>query len=280
MTPSFSIESFICVTCGVQHAETQGPPRECPICLDERQYVGLHGQQWTSLAEMRQGPWHNTFHEEEPGLVGIGTEPKFAIGQRALLVRTPDGNILWDCLSFLDDATIEAVRALGGIAGIAISHPHYYAAMVEWSRAFDNAPIYLHESDQQWVRRPDPNIRFWSGATRQIGAGLTLIHTPGHFDGFQVLHWQSGAAGLGALLTGDQPTVAADRRWVSFMYSYPNYLPLSVAEVEQIVLALEPFAFERLYGAWWPSVVYTDAKQAVRRSAARYITRLASASTL
>jgi hypothetical protein len=270
---------FICVTCGTQHAETEGPPRECPICLDERQYVGMEGQQWVTLAEMQRGSWRNTFHQEEAGLVGIGTEPKFAIGQRALLVQTPDGNVLWDCLSLLDEATVSVVRELGGIAAIAISHPHYYASMVEWSRAFNNAPIYLHGSDSQWVQRPDPNIHFWSGATKQIGRGLTLIHTPGHFDGFQVLHWQSGANGLGVLLSGDQPTVAADRRWVSFMYSYPNFIPLSASEVQKIVSALEPFDFDRLYGAWWPSVIDTGAKDAVERSAVRYIRRLQTSPT-
>ena len=49
----------------------------------------------------------------EPGLTEIVTEPKFAIGQRALLVEAPGGNVLWDCVSLIDDATIAAVEALG-----------------------------------------------------------------------------------------------------------------------------------------------------------------------
>src|SRR6478735_4767450 len=91
---------FICVTCGTQFDATVGPPPDCPICLDERQYVGADGQEWTTLEEMRRGDWRNEIREQDPGLVGIGTEPKFAIGQRALLVRSPAGNILWDCISF------------------------------------------------------------------------------------------------------------------------------------------------------------------------------------
>src|SRR5262249_7201179 len=122
---------FICKTCGTQFAETAAPPARCPVCDDERQYVGPNGQEWTTLEALRQDH-HNRIEEVEPGLTGIGTEPKFAIGQRALLVRAPDGNILWDCVSLLDYATATAVKALGGVSAIAISHPHYYSSMVEW----------------------------------------------------------------------------------------------------------------------------------------------------
>jgi hypothetical protein len=32
----------------------------------------------------------------------------------------------WDCIAPLDDATVTMVEGLGGIDGIAISHPHFY----------------------------------------------------------------------------------------------------------------------------------------------------------
>jgi len=189
----------------------------------------------------------NELREVEAGLVGIGTTPSFAIGQRALLVQTPGGNILWDCLSLLDDPTIAAVRALGGIRAIAISHPHYFAAMVEWAHAFD-APIYLHAAEREWVMRPDPAVTFWDGETHDLGDGLTLIRCGGHYVGGQVLHWSAGADGSGVLLTGDILQVVSDRRYLSFMYSYPNLIPLPVASVQRIVAAVEPFAFDRIYG--------------------------------
>ncbi len=148
------MENFICRTCGTQFAATEQSPASCPICEDERQYVGWEGQQWTTLQALQQSH-HNVFKEVEPGLTGIGTHPSFAIGQRALLLQTTAGNILWDCISLIDDPTIAVIEALGGISGIAISHPHYYSAMVEWSQAFD-APIYLHADDREWVLRPNP----------------------------------------------------------------------------------------------------------------------------
>src|ERR1700687_357495 len=126
---------FICITCGTQFTPSLEPPSECPICDDSRQFVGFDGQKWTTLEEL--GRKHkNTILEEEAGLYSIHTKPDFAIGQRAFLLQTPEGNLLWDCIALLDLSTIDALKALGGISAIAISHPHYYTTMVEWSLAF------------------------------------------------------------------------------------------------------------------------------------------------
>ncbi len=262
-------EHFICKTCGVQFAATNTPPERCPICDDERQYVGPDGQQWTTLTAL-QADAHNIVKPVASDLTGIGTHPGFAIGQRALLVQTAAGNVLWDCISLLDAPTIAAVRALGGIAAIAISHPHFYSSMVEWSRAFD-APIYLHAGDRQWVMRPDDAIVFWEGETHLLMEDVTLIRCGGHFAGSAALHWAAGAEGRGALLTGDTIQVVADRRYVTFMYSYPNSIPLPASAVRRIVAAVEPYPFDTLYGGWWDRIVSPDAKGAVTRSAERYI---------
>ncbi|MCQ3937543.1 MAG: MBL fold metallo-hydrolase [Chloroflexi bacterium] len=264
------MKNFICKTCGTQYPESDVPPARCLICEDERQYVGINGQQWTTLEELR-GQHRNLIKTEEPNLIGIGAEPAFAIGQRALLVQSPHGNILWDCLAIIDDEMIKTVKEMGGVSAIAISHPHYYSTMVEWSRAFDNAPIYLHAGDREWVMRPDSAVQFWEGATFSLQEGATLVHCGGHFAGSSVLHWAAGAEGRGVLLTGDTINVVMDRRYVSFMYSFPNLVPLPARAVQRIVEAVEPFAYDRLYSAWFDKVVFTDAKAAVRRSAERYI---------
>jgi glyoxylase-like metal-dependent hydrolase (beta-lactamase superfamily II) len=262
--------NYICITCGTQYPASAEPPEDCLICEDPRQYINPKGQSWTTLEELRQTR-SNAFKPQEPGLIGIGTEPVFAIGQRALLLQTPGGNVLWDCISFIDQATIEQIQALGGLSAIAISHPHFYSAMVEWSQAFGNIPIYLHAANREFVMRPDPAIVFWDTPTYSLGEGLTLIQCGGHFPGSTVLHWAGGAAGRGALFTGDTIYIVADTRYLSFMYSYPNYLPLSAAAVERIASAVEPFAFDRIYGGWFDKVMSSDAQAAVTRSAERYI---------
>jgi glyoxylase-like metal-dependent hydrolase (beta-lactamase superfamily II) len=269
------MEHYICETCGTQYPASEQPPEHCPICDDDRQYVGWQGQKWTTLGAL-QSNHSNSLKLEEPSLTGIGTEPGFAIGQRAQLVQTPGYNVLWECITVLDEATVEAVQTLGGIQAIAISHPHYYSSMVAWAEAF-GAPIYLHAADRQWVMRPDPAIVFWEGETQPLAPGVTLIRCGGHFPGSTVLHWAAGADGRGALLTGDTLMVASDRRYVSFMYSFPNYLPLSAASVRRVAAAVEPFAFDRIYGAWWNRVVAAGAKAAVARSVDRYIRALESA---
>jgi hypothetical protein len=264
------MQAYICKTCGTQFAESASPPDSCPICTDERQYVGWQGQQWTTLADM-QGHFRNKIAELEPGVYAIHTEPPFAIGQQAHLIRTPGGNILWDCITFLDETTRKEVDKLGGVSAIAISHPHFYTTAIEWSRAFGNAPVHLHAADKKWLMRPDKCVQFWTGAKMQLKEGLTLINSGGHFDGFQVLHWTGGAGGKGVLFSADQPQVCMDRRWVTFLYSYPNMIPLGAAAVRRIVNDLRPFDFERVYGGFPGRVVASDGKGAVERSAERYL---------
>jgi len=257
----------------MQYPPSKKTPAHCPICEDERQYVGLEGQQWISLDELRKAH-RNVVFEEGERLWGIHTRPKFAIGQRALLVLSAEGGFLWDCVSLVDDETVNLVNERGGIRGIAISHPHYYTCMVEWSRAFGGVPIYLHEADRKWVQRPDPAIAFWSGEKHKVNDDLTLIRVGGHFDGFQALHWASGEQGTGVLMTGDMPQVCPDRRYMSFMYSYPNYVPVSAATVRDIVRRLESYPFSKLHGAWPNFAVSGDPKEALRRSAERYLRAL------
>jgi hypothetical protein len=261
---------FICTTCGTQYAENQQPPSACCICEEPRQYVKATGQQWTTLDRLRLTN-RNSIKFEELGLIGIGIEPHFAIGQRALFLRSPGGNILWDCIPLLDQAVVECLQGLGGVSAIAISHPHYDASMVEWSRAFGGIPISLHADDHQLVMRPDKDIIFWKGETNFLGEGLTLIRCGGHFDGGTVLHWAGGADGRGVLLPGDIIQVVADRKHVSFMYSYPNYIPLSASAVNRIVQAVDPFQFDRIFGAFWDMVIDRDGKAVVKESAERYI---------
>ena len=269
--------AWICETCGTQFDPGPEPPPACPVCDDERQYVPASGQAWTCLERMRR-THANEIRELEAGrLWGIGTRPPFAIGQRALLLRSEGGNLLWDCISLLDDATRAAIDALGGIDAIAVSHPHYYGSVVEWSRAFGGAPIYLHSAERDWIRRAHDAYVFWEGDVHELGPGLTLVRTGGHFPGYQCLHWAGGAGGRGALLSGDQPTVCPDRRHVSFMYSYPNFVPLGPDDVRHTVDVLGPFAFDRIYGAWWDRVIESDAKDALRRSAERYLRAIGAA---
>jgi glyoxylase-like metal-dependent hydrolase (beta-lactamase superfamily II) len=259
----------LCNTCGTSFPDTSAPPAHCPICDDERQFVPRGGQVWITREKLSFGHV-NAWRQLETDLFEIHTSPGFAIGQRALLVRTPQGNILWDCVALLDEATETLVRALGGLKAVAISHPHYYTCMQDWARAFD-CPIHLHEADAEWVMRPDPHIRHWQGDALELAPDVTLLRLGGHFPGGAVLHWAGGADGRGALLSGDILQVAGDLTRVSFLWSYPNMMPLAGGTVRRIADAVKPWRFDRIYGAFPGRQVMTDGAHAVQRSAARYI---------
>lgn len=271
------MQAFICTTCGTQFQPAEQPPETCPICTDERQYVNPKGQSWTTLDSLRRSHF-TTLREEErgreegTGLIGLGTSPSFGIGQRALLLRTPSGNVLWDCISLLDPATVALVQGIGGLAGIAISHPHYYTTMVEWAHAF-GCPVHLHAADRRWVMRGDPALRFWDGDANALLPGVTLVRLGGHFAGGTVLHWREGAGGKGALLSGDIAQVTPDKM-VSFVWSYPDLLPLSAPVIQQIAARVAAYEFDRVYGAFWQSVVPANGSAVVARSAARYVRAL------
>jgi hypothetical protein len=260
--------AYICVTCGTQFAPSPAPPVGCAICLDERQYVRPGGQRWTTLEELAQ-THHNRIEEAEPGLTAIATEPQFGIGQRALHVE----GLLWDCLSLIDEDTINDIARRGGIETIAISHPHYYTTMVEWADRLD-ARVLLHEADREWIMRPSKRIELWSGEELRLSETLTLIKLGGHFAGGTVCLWSAGAEGRGALLSGDILQVVADRDWVSFMWSYPNLIPLPAREVARIRDQIGVYSFDRVYGAFWDRVIGEAAHSKVRRSADRYIRAL------
>jgi hypothetical protein len=256
------MERFICKACGTQFPDADTPPESCPVCTDWRQYVpAATGQQWTTLAELAAE--HENTIRDQGELVGIGTTPSFAIGQRALLVPFGESNLLWDCITLLDEATAAEVERRGGIAAIAISHPHYYSCMVEWAQRFD-CPVHLHAADAEWVMRPDPAIRYWERERLDLGHDITLIRGGGHFPGGTILHRP------GMLLVGDIIQVIPDRTHVGFMWSYPNLVPLPEAEVQRMVAAVEPYDYDAVYGAWWDAIIPADGPEIVRRSAERY----------
>lgn len=259
---------FICAACGTQYAATAAPPDECPVCLDDRQYVPADGQRWTTHDELA-----DLLHEriEEDGdLIGVGLVERFAIPQRALLLRTDAGNVLWDCISVVTPGARRAIDELGGVDVIGISHPHFYSSMVEWSDAFGGAPVLLHEADRAWVQRLSPAIRFWSGDEHVVSPTVRLLHLPGHFPGSAALHWAAAPGGRRVLLTGDSLLVAADRRHVSVMHSVPNYVPVGPDIITDLQRRLDGVRFDDLYGFAWGGNIIGDADTAVADSLTRY----------
>lgn len=265
--------AHVCATCGAHLPGDSPPPTLCPICDEPRQYVPGDGQRWVSYDDLASSHT-NRIEEVEPDLWGVGVEPTFAIGQRALLVRTPDGNLLWDCVPLLAPSAVARLRELGGVRAVAVSHPHFYTGVARFAAAF-GAEVLLHDADRMHVTEPGPHLRFWAGETLSPFGGLTLVRAGGHFAGGTVLHWPAGAAGRGALLTGDIIRVIPDRSHVAFLYSYPNLIPLPGREVERIAAAVGSFPYDRIHDGWWGRVIEEGAEAVLARSVARYVKALA-----
>jgi glyoxylase-like metal-dependent hydrolase (beta-lactamase superfamily II) len=260
------MQDFICTTCGVQYPPAEKAPEKCIICEDDRQYVLPSGQSWTNLQRVNQ-QYKNIIEQIADGVYAIYTTPSFAITQRAHLVQSPGGNILWDCITNIDKSTIAILNALGGIKAIAISHPHYFSTITEWSKAFGDVPVYINALDEQWLTRRSPAIQLWSEQERPLWDSIKLVRCGGHFPGASVMYVPEVK---GTLYVGDTIQVTPGGNAVSFMYSYPNMIPLPQKDIEQIKQAVEHLDYDAIYGAFGKYITH-NAKEAVNASIERYM---------
>ena len=187
-------------------------------------------------------------------------------------MRTPHGNVLWDCVSLLDAATVDDDQGRSaGSKAIAISHPHFYTTMVEWSRAFGDVPIHLHAADASGSCAPDPAIQFWDGETLQLLPDVTLIRCGGHFPGGMHAALGARARRPRRALLGRHPDGDAGPQ-VSQLHAQLSEPDPALGQAGQgDRLAMAPFAYDAIYGHYFDRVIRTGAKQAMQASVDRYI---------
>ncbi|CZR55231.1 related to metallo-beta-lactamase family protein [Phialocephala subalpina] len=266
---------LICTACGTQYdIDNPSVLTRCRICDDPRQFVPPTGQAFTTLADLKKGEYKNEWKpfDGDERFWSIWTEPKFAIGQRAVLIKTTQGNVLWDCITFLDVETVEWINGMGGLAAIVISHPHYYTTHLEWAQAF-SCPVYLSWEDKQWLNRLDPmgaSRTFIHSRTEEIevrgeSTGVRALKLGGHFPGSLVCLAHNRLliadtlvttpAGLGDWSKGPGSRSTIDSRppgmnSYSFMWSIPNMIPLSPEEIAGMWELLKGYEFESTHGAF------------------------------
>lgn len=185
----------------------------------------------------------------------IWTEPKFAIGQRCILLETDAGNVLWDCVANLDEGTVEFIKGKGELKAIVISHPHYYTTHLDWAKAFD-CPVYFSKEDKEWVSRPDNEgrRRLIEGAKEEIVPGVTAVKLGGHFPGSLVLLWDKKLFIADTLVTTPSALYHIDRppgtTSYAFMWSIPNMIPLPPDVLYHMWQGLKDLDFESTHGAF------------------------------
>jgi len=257
----------ICTACGTQFQTEKNSIELCPICTDERQSVPEKGQSWTNLNEL-QDTYGVIIKKLNETLYELKMAPSFAIGQRALLVITPGGNILWDCIALINEPAITFLKSKGGLKAIAISHPHYYTTMNEWASTFD-CPVYIHYNDEKWIYNRGIHIETWQGIEKELWDGMRLINIGGHFQGSSILYVPFLSAG-GTVLCGDTFAISPSKKHIAIMYSYLNKIPLPVKEVQRIRKQMSGIAFDTIHGFWDFQNIYLDAKKILDDSLARY----------
>jgi hypothetical protein len=91
----------------------------------------------------------------------------------------------------------------------------------------------------------------------EVLPGVVLHRIGGHFPGSAVAHFV-GADARGVLLSGDTVACTPDERWVSFMRSFPNKIPLSAAVVAKVADRVLQLDFDRLYDNFAGQVAMTS----------------------
>ncbi|RBR25697.1 uncharacterized protein FIESC28_01660 [Fusarium coffeatum] len=242
----------LCVTCGTQYdIPFVERPSTCRMCNEPRQFVPPSGQSWTTLEEL-QTTHKNEFKQDQNDkrIWSIFSTPQVAIGQRAVFIQTESGNVLWDCISLLDQETINFIKSHGGLAAIAISHPHFYSTHLEWAREFD-CPVYLAYDDQEWLNRKDTEHRriLFRDETQEILPGVTMIKLGGHFPGSSVLHWNNNISRLNRLHH------TKDHQVFFFHYAFSNFIPLGPTAMHLMWNRLRPWHFTAVYSLFFRTTV-------------------------
>jgi glyoxylase-like metal-dependent hydrolase (beta-lactamase superfamily II) len=260
-------QKIICTACGTQYQQTLAAKAACPICLDDRQAVPEKGQSWTNL-QVLSDDYGVIIKKLNDSLYELKMAPSFAIGQRALLVITPTGNILWDCIALINEPTIEFIKSKGSLKAIAFSHPHYYTTMNEWAGIF-NCPIYIHQKDEQWIFNKGEHVSLWSEVEKELWDGIRLINIGGHFPGSSILHVPFLSI-EGTILCGDTFYISPSKKHAAVMYSYPNRIPLPLQEVQRIKKQVLNIRFDTIHGFYDYQNIYFTAKQIIEQSLEKY----------
>lgn len=284
-----TIDWLICTACGTQFpAADRAQLTTCFICDDPRQFTPPTGQSFTTLRDLYQGAYRNEFvpYPQDERITFIYTTPKVGIGQRCALIKTPAGNILWDCITFLDTPTVHKILEMGGIQAIVISHPHYYSTHLLWARTFD-CKVYLADEDKQWLAQRDDARQIFLGPDETemdipsihetcmtddkdviIPSGAKALKLGGHFPGSMVLLFDgrlliadtlvTTPSGLGSWET-DATGTARTHSYLGrpsgmnsfvFMWSIPNMIPLPPNEIANMWRILERYQFRSTHGAF------------------------------
>ena len=247
--------AWICVTCGVQYPDTDRLPGGCPICEDERQYVGWHGQQWTTMAEIARGHRVVSRNEEATWSASASSRPlRSASGRCWCALRTAT------CCG-----TVSAARRAGPWADRRprrnrrdlpvppriSTRPTSSSPTPSTPASSSRAPTSTGSSDgPRWIELFDDDIEPVPGSPWPASADTSTAPPccTGPLAPTSVARCSPETpsplckTAIGSVSCGAFPT------------SFPSIRPPSSRSPAES----RRFAFDRVYGGWWGRVVVED----------------------
>lgn len=237
-------QPWCCANCGFWQ-RWPSRPAFCPACLDPRHALPLRAWEFRVAGEVANG-WRTLWRQVTPGLWRFTTAPQLGLGGVGYVVKRPEGNIAFEACAWYSEVALAWIAALGGVAWAAASHPHSYGGLWQLQERF-GCEVSVQRDDLGWTGAFRCTWPF--DDTLDLGGGLSLHATGGHFEGHAVLH----DVGHGVLFCGDAVRLErapSDPREVvalSVHKGLARAIPLTAGELRRYRAVVEPLTFSQTW---------------------------------
>ena len=234
------LSPYACSNCGHWQFHFAVPPH-CPICTDVRNDLPEDGWDFRPPASLDLRHHWRTL---PGGLHEFWSTPRFGLDSHGWVLETAIGNVAFEAAPFYDQASLDHLASIGGIAVLAASHPHGYGALWQLQQRFE-CPVLIQKLDLPWTKAFRVTTPY--DERHEIAPGLTLYRTGGHYDGHAILH----DAARGALFVGDalKLDLDTDGRLVALSChkAYHKAIPLSPDEARHYRDVFATLAFDAVF---------------------------------
>lgn len=177
------LPAYVCTNCGFWQKRFERPA-SCPLCEDFRHVLPERGFEFLDTGEAAQRT-RCTWDEVRPGVWRYSLDSPVGISPSGYVITHSGGNVAFEAPALYDDAALDHIESIGGVAYASASHPHTYGALWRLAERF-GCEVAIHREDLGWARAFGVTLPFDDAL--DLPGGLSLINTGGHFAGHSVLY--------------------------------------------------------------------------------------------